>query len=160
MGEEVAKLKNSGSADTCSQMARLSVYQAVGGFDNQFRRLQDTEIAIRWGKLDGHFVGVAEALVEQEMTGTTEKSADMLYRYKRMLFNKHRAIANTARQYRFCLQLIKVKYLWLKKEAPQFLPNLLFLFFAHPIFTMLYFIRSVPNLKGYFSFRRLLQKIQ
>jgi hypothetical protein len=139
------RIENAGGWATCSQMARLSVYQAAGGFDGEFRRMQDMELAIRWAKMGCHFVGVSEPLVEMEMTATSDKNADMRYKCKVRLFNKHRNIMNTSGQYQVFCRWEKVKYFFLIKKYLFFLFNLLTLFFAHPNFTILNLIRTIQN---------------
>ena len=62
-----------GACPTCSQMARIGTYRAVGGFDPQLRRGEDTDFAIRLALAGGHFVGIAEPLVTQWMTRTSGK---------------------------------------------------------------------------------------
>ena len=70
-----------GACPTCSQMARLSTYKLVGGFDPSFRRGKDTDSNIRLSQAGGHFVGLAEPLVIQSMTKTSEKSLQDEYHY-------------------------------------------------------------------------------
>ena len=59
-----------GACPCCSQMARLSTYRLVGGFDPQLRRGEDTDFNIRLALAGGHFVGIGQPLVVQSMTLT------------------------------------------------------------------------------------------
>ena len=38
-------------------MARVQTYKFVGGFDNSFRRSEDTELNIRLASFGAHFIG-------------------------------------------------------------------------------------------------------
>src|SRR5262245_15027814 len=69
-----------GGCPTCSQMARLSTYDIIGGFDPLMRRCSDTDLAIRLAMRGAHFVGIARPLVIQTMTKTSEKSLAEEYR--------------------------------------------------------------------------------
>jgi glycosyltransferase involved in cell wall biosynthesis len=70
-----------GACPTSSQMARLSTYRALGGFDPELRRSEDTDFNIRLAAAGGHFVGIGRPLVIQTMTRTSEKSLAEEYRY-------------------------------------------------------------------------------
>ena len=45
-----------GSTATCSQMSRLGTYKALGGFDEDFRRSEDTEFNVRAAIYGAHFL--------------------------------------------------------------------------------------------------------
>ena len=70
-----------GACPTCSQMARLSTYKIVSGFDSKFRRGEDTDLIIRLAINGTHFIGIQEALVEQTMTISPDKSVDIDFKY-------------------------------------------------------------------------------
>lgn len=63
-----------GSCATCSQMARISVYTRLGGFDPSLSRAEDTDLNIRCALQGGAFAGVAAPLIRQAMTTGVEKS--------------------------------------------------------------------------------------
>src|SRR5262245_22040557 len=54
-----------GACATCSQMARVSTYAIVGGFDPALARSSDTDLNIRLAQAGAHFVGIAQPLVMQ-----------------------------------------------------------------------------------------------
>ncbi|MFW8744739.1 glycosyltransferase family 2 protein [Mesorhizobium japonicum] len=154
-----APLKNgNGSCPTCSQMARLSTYRSVGGFDPLLRRGEDTDFNIRIAIAGGHFVGIESALVIQNMTKTSDKSLFEEYRNNLILLEKHKSIIEAEGQYSFCREWLDIKFLWLDKKYFQFGHKLLALFFHSPLITIKRLRRSVPNFglnQAFSKFHRL-----
>jgi glycosyltransferase involved in cell wall biosynthesis len=146
-------LKNAGASPTCCQMARLSTYRILRGFDPEFRRCEDTELSIRLGKMGGCFLGIAAPLVKQTMTKTPEKNLQEEYIYNNMMLKKHRDIMNE-KQYVFCCQWIDIKFTWLKKDVQNFLKKLFFISIQHPVLTGIRFINALPNIKINMARRR------
>lgn len=62
-----------GSCAACSQLARRRTYLDVGGFREELRRSEDTELNIRLALAGCAFAGIAEPLVVQTMTTGAEK---------------------------------------------------------------------------------------
>lgn len=134
-----------GSCPTCSQMARLTTYNAVGGFDPILRRGEDTDFVIRIANAGGHFVGLREPLVVQNMTKTSEKSLLEEYRNNIILLKKHRSIIEAKGEYLFCLRWLDIKFSWLNRRYLDFLWKILLLFMFYPILTIRRLKRSIPN---------------
>ena len=59
-----------GSIATCSQMGSKKTYLSVGGFDESFRRQEDTDLNIRLAFVGCHFIGINKPLVTQYLTAT------------------------------------------------------------------------------------------
>lgn len=134
-----------GSCPTCSQMARLSTYRSVGGFDPALRRGEDTDFNIRLAIAGGHFVGIGSPLVNQYMTKTSDKSLCEEHRNNVILLEKHRSIIEAEGQYVFCRGWLDVKFLWLDKKYSLFGYKLFTLFFHFPLITTKRLSRAVPN---------------
>ena len=135
-----------GACPTCSQMARLSTYKLIGGFDPSFRRGEDTDFNIRLAQAGGHFVGIAEPLVIQNMTKTSEKSLRDEYYYMQRLLHKHREFIEQYGQFDFSLIWLDLKQAWLKNQRLTFVKLLFRLSLAHPVLTMRRLIFSLPNI--------------
>lgn len=135
-----------GACPTCSQMARLSTYRLVGGFDPILRRGEDTDLTIRLAQAGGHFVGIAQPFVIQWMTKTTEKSLAEEYRNLMLLMEKHRPIMERAGQYRFCRQWMNVKQDWLEGRRGAFVAALLGLAMRYPLLTGRRMLMALPNI--------------
>ena len=141
-------LKNAyGACPTCSQMARLTTYHLLKGFDSDFRRSEDTDFNIRLAKVGGHFVGVEQPLVLQYMTKTSEKNLDEEHRYTRMLLDKHRDIPDRYGLYAFCNRWIDAKQAWLERKIPSFIFTMSSLFISHPLLSFSRLYSSIPNIE-------------
>jgi len=143
-----------GACPTCSQMARLSTYHLVGGFDPQLRRGEDTDFNIRLAELGGHFVGIGQPLVTQTMSPTSEKSLAEEYRNMRILLEKHRALMDSLDQYEFCLRWLDAKQEWLANRPTAFMKKLSFLAFRHPLLTVQRLALALPNMGSNRAFSR------
>lgn len=135
-----------GACPTSSQMARLSTYRALGGFDPSMRRSEDTDFNIRLAGAGGHFVGIGRPLVIQTMTRTSEKSLAEEYRYMLLLMEKHRAIMDREGQYLFCRRWIGVKQAWLEGRHMAFVLALASLALRHPVLTARRLALALPNI--------------
>ena len=135
-----------GACATCSQMARISVYRELGGFDSEFRRVEDSDLAVRLAKSGGHFVGVAEPLVEQNMTRTADKSLSSERAFAQLLLEKHRDVADRHGLYGFCRRWIDMKHDWLEGRRAAFTARFLTLAARHPFRTARRLALAVPNL--------------
>lgn len=135
-----------GACPTCSQMARLSTYRLLGGFDPALRRGEDTDFNIRLAEAGGHFVGIGRPLVIQTMTKTSEKNLAEEYRNLLLLMEKHRAIMERAGQYEFCRQWIDAKQAWLEGRRAAFVLALSSLVVTHPILTGRRLAIALPNI--------------
>jgi glycosyltransferase involved in cell wall biosynthesis len=143
-----------GACPTCSQMARLSTYRNLGGFDPTLRRGEDTDFSIRLAEASGHFIGLAQPLVIQRMTKTSEKSLAEEYHNLLLLMEKHRPIMDRVGQYGFCRRWLQVKQAWLEGRRSTFLLILLSLLLAHPFLTSRRLALALPNIRLNKAFSR------
>ena len=140
-------LKNGyGACPTCSQMARMAVYKAVDGFDEELRRSEDTDLNIRLAYSGGHFVGISSPLVIQTMTKTTEKNIEDEFNNTQILFFKHRDFMQRHGQYEFCKQWLEIKYSFLKKNNTKFFLSILSLFIRYPLCTLKRILMAIQNI--------------
>jgi glycosyltransferase involved in cell wall biosynthesis len=142
-------LKNGyGAMATCSQMARRSVYQNLGMFDESLRRSEDTDLNIRLALEGGHFVGIAEPLVTQTMTLTTEKHLAEERSCTLKYIAKHKAFLDQAGSYDFCHRWIDAKFDLLERKRVEFLAKFLKLLFYFPVATLKRFYGSLSGVRG------------
>lgn len=135
-----------GACPTCSQMARLSTYRALGGFDPALRRSEDTDFNIRLAEAGGHFVGIGRPLVTQVMTKTSEKSLAEEYRNTLLMMEKHRAGMEREGQYEFCRRWIDVKQAWMERRRGAFLTGMVSLALMHPLLVWRRMACAMPNM--------------
>ena len=143
LGERVEG--GSGACPTCSQMARLSTYKSLGGFDPAFRRSEDTEFNVRVALAGGHFVGVGEPLVTQTMTKTSEKSLEDEHFFTKKLVYKHRSFIEQHGSFKFCLAWLDLKQALLTRQRVSFLSKLIWLLARFPILSMRRLVCAIPN---------------
>jgi glycosyltransferase involved in cell wall biosynthesis len=138
-------IDGSGACPTCSQVARVSTYRALGGFDESLRRGEDTDLVIRLALAGGHFVGISSPLVTQVMTRTSEKSIADEHRSFVRIMEKHRDFIAANGNYEFCCRWIQVKYAWLARQWRLCLPQMLGLMLRHPLLTAQRIREALPN---------------
>lgn len=131
-----------GACATCSQMARLSTYKSLGGFDPSFRRSEDTELNIRLGRAGAHFVGIGEPHVVQTMTQSSEKTIAEECRCTLMYLDKHRDLFDSGSQLSFCRRWVTSKYAWLQGRPWSALFGFGLLMLRHPVFFTRRFLSS------------------
>lgn len=121
-----------GACPTCSQMARTSTYNLVNGFDQNFRRSEDTELNVRLALVGAHFVGIAEPLVVQTMTKSSEKSLRDEHTYLMLMLEKHASYIRQHGQIGFVRQWATLKYQWLTRQYFSFIRSLVVVSVRYP----------------------------
>ena len=144
-----------GSMATCSQMARINTYRNLQGFDEDFRRSEDTEFNVRAAISGAHFVGLKEALVMQTMTLASDKTLadECLYTFK--LVEKHKNFIDKHYSYPFNTNWLIAKYDFLQKKKGVFAAKMLGLFIRHPFLTLQRLSWAMPNISFNIKFSRL-----
>jgi GT2 family glycosyltransferase len=79
-----------GMLGSCTLMARRSTLEAVGSFDQSFRRSAEIDFAVRASLQGAHFIAVNEPLVTQYKTAGNEKSGNIPLEYALKLRYKYR----------------------------------------------------------------------
>lgn len=134
-----------GACPTCSQMARLSTYRCVNGFDPSLRRGEDTDLNIRLALAGCHFAGIGEPLVTQRMTRTSDKSLAEEHRNMLYMMDKYRALMEEAGEYVFCRGWQDARYAWQTGRRFDFAAQMLGLGLRHPVLTLRRAALALPN---------------
>ncbi len=127
-----------GSAATCSQMARISLYRQLGGFDENFRRVEDTELAVRAALQGHHFISLNSPLVTQTMTLSPDKQLSNELHFNLLLLEKHKNFivkSGSNRVYLFSKSWIELKHDLLSRRNFKFFTKLFLLCISHPMLT-------------------------
>ncbi len=149
-----------GSCATCSQMGRTDLYRMLGGFDPIFRRCEDADLAIRLAIEGGHFVGIADPLVVQKMTPTSDKTLDQLRVFMLMLLEKHEYFFESKASYQFCRDWTDLKCDWLGNDRIPFASKLAVVGFRYPVLTAKRLMMALPNFFGNRAFRLFQSEVE
>lgn len=122
-----------GAAATCSQMARLRVYRALGGFDETLARSEDTELNLRAALAGAHFPGISRPLVRQAMTLGAEKNPRRERDAMLALLAKHGHHPRVAAWYRFNVLWCHAKTAYAEGDRVRALLQVGRLAIRHPI---------------------------
>ena len=97
-GEEVAeylfgfpvdKIKTWGMFGSCTLIARKSVFNKIGPFDESFRRSAELDFAIRAAFAGAHFIAVNESLINMHKTKSSDKAGNIPLIYSLKLRKKY-----------------------------------------------------------------------
>ena len=157
MGEPLAG--GYGACATCSQMARTTTYRQLGGFNPALRRCEDFDLAIRLACAGGHFPGLPETLVRQQMTPSSEKSLIDLEEFTLLTFKAHRDLFDSEDQYKFCLEWIRFKFSVLAGNKRKALLHCLRASAANPGEVIIRLKRALPNWRRNQVFARFVQQV-
>lgn len=78
-----------GLAGTGTMMAESVLLRELGGFDENFRRCEDTDLIIRHAKRGGVSVSVPDPVIRQNVTLTEDKIGGLDNKYQMALIEKH-----------------------------------------------------------------------
>jgi glycosyltransferase involved in cell wall biosynthesis len=147
-----------GACATCSQMGRTTTYQQLGGFMESLHRCEDFELVLRLAKAGGHFPGIADPLVRQEMTPTSEKNLYTLERFNLLAMTAHRDVFDSEAQFNACCHWIRFKYSLMAGDNLKTLRRLIRATSENPAHVVLRLMRAVPNLRGTIRFATFIRK--
>ena len=136
-----------GACPTCSQMARLTTYHKLNGFDESLLRSEDTDFSIRAAERGATFVGVKKPLVHQIMTNGSDKNLKLETQNWLYLLGKHRPIIERKMNFRFAIAWLELRHEWLEKNHVSFLSRLFILMIAFPLPTLRKAYLALPNLR-------------
>ena len=134
-----------GACPTCSQMARTQTYKVLGGFDQNLRRSEDTELSIRAAENNVRFIGIREPLVHQRMTHSADKNLEIETKNSLYVFTKHRDIIERRMSFSFAINWLYLKHNWQAQSYKKFTLILFKLFISAPFRTLRKLYLSMPN---------------
>ncbi|PZO82076.1 MAG: glycosyl transferase, partial [Micavibrio aeruginosavorus] len=105
-----------GSCANCARMGRTEIFRKFGGFDSTMRRAEDTDFSIRFALAGGHFIGIADPLVHQTMTGGAEKSVDAEEIAETKVFKKHEAFLRNIGWHDFVRDWMAIRYAYFRNQ--------------------------------------------
>ena len=130
---------------TCSLMAKTDVFHQLGGFDQDFRRVEDMDFAVRLALRGGHFIGCSEMLFTQYATQGTDKSAACNFEAENKLLDKHQKYLEKLKRYRYAKNWFLVRYCHFSGDRIGMLRALITAWFQNPILITRHFLSSAPR---------------
>ncbi|MDH3199067.1 MAG: glycosyltransferase [Candidatus Krumholzibacteria bacterium] len=156
-GQDVARLillgkpagGGRGVCPTSSLMARREVLGSVGGFDEDLRRHEDTDLNLRLALQGAHFAGLSDPLVKQTMTFTRDKTVLAERQSAFHLLEKHEEVLRRWQWYEFSYLWCEMKFAWLEGGLKTALPIAARMFLASPGKMARKALWALPNRKHY-----------
>ena len=118
---------------TCALFARTTTFAAVNGFDDNLRRVEDADFAIRLSLIGGHFIGTSESLFVQYSTNAPDKSYEKNLAAEQLIARKHRIFLESINRYYYALHWPRLRYWHFKRQYGQFMTELLGLLLRYPL---------------------------
>lgn len=130
---------------TCALMARKSTFSAVGGFDENLRRVEDVDFAIKLALKSGHFIGCVERLFIQKATVAADKSEIKNFEAELYLVEKHSNYLKQNGRYDYARDWFKIRYLHFTKQRCKFIISIILFILRFPMLAPRHIIQSAPN---------------
>ena len=137
----------------CALMARKSTFEAVGGFDQAFRRVEDVDFAIRLALSEGHFIGCPQPLSIRHATEASDKAPAMNLEAEIQLADKHKHYLQSVGYYDYAKRWPLSRYYHFMGQHWSMLLALLALFVRYPLKVTGHFLQTAP--RRFFHERRM-----
>jgi glycosyltransferase involved in cell wall biosynthesis len=130
---------------TCALMARRSTLEMAGGFDAEFRRVEDVDLAVRLALAGGHFIGCPEPLFIQHATEGRDKAPEKNLEAELKLAEKHKDYLQSVERYNYSRQWPRIRFYHFNHQHVRMFLALFHLFFRHPIHVLRHFLNTGPK---------------
>lgn len=140
---------------SCSLMVRKKTLTDAGGFDENLRRVEDADLAIRLALRGAVFTGCKKQLFAQYSTSGDDKTPQRNYESEILIIEKYRYYLESKGAYFYATHWKKIKYGYFSKNYLGLFWNGMILFIIHPIRLSVHLKRSALNrLKHDFKINR------
>lgn len=130
---------------TCCLMARTAVLKQVGGFDKNFRRVEDLDLSIRLALADASFIGCKDILFIQHATAGNDKTSDKNLKAELQLAEKYKDFLKDRGMYFYAKTWPKIRHYHFSKQYGRFFLTLLTLVIAYPVKTITHLFDTGPK---------------
>ena len=137
---------------SCALMASKETFIAVGGFDVNFRRLEDVDFAIKLALTGGHFIGCSETLLIQHATQAPDKAPEKNLQAEQALAKKYREYLETRHRFDYAWRWPLLRFYHFKRRYFLLAWHLGLLLLRHPLTVIKHALQTFP--------RRLLHDIR
>lgn len=130
---------------SCSMMGHKSVFEKVGGFDENFRRIEDSDLCIRLGLAGVHFIGCPEEIILQYASDGGDKNAQAGYDAEIRLIEKYKGILASHDLYDYAKDWANVRFYHFEGKKKAAFLQMLKMAFKYPALTIKRFLRAAPR---------------
>lgn len=134
-----------GGTPSCSLFIARKLLDKVGGFDEDFVRVEDAELAIRLGYLDVHFIGTREKIFIQHATVGQDKTPEKNRDAEIKMAEKHKEYLLRIKRYNYARLWPELRYCHFTRHYIKFFVILIRLFLQYPIPIIRHFCATVPK---------------
>jgi glycosyltransferase involved in cell wall biosynthesis len=130
---------------TCALMARLSTFRAVGGFDDNLRRVEDVDFAVRLALAGGHFIGCSARLLLQHATVAADKTPRTNLEGELRLIEKYAKYLKERNRYDYARKWFHIRFYHFSNQRLKFLTALAMFLLRYPFSGIRHLMRSFPR---------------
>lgn len=128
----------------CAFMARTETVLSLGGFDEDLRRVEDVDLAIRLALSGGWFIGCVEVLYLQFATDGFDKTPLKNLEAELVLTDKYADHLNRSGSLRYAKDWFHIRYYHFTKKRIKFCLALLWFLMRFPLRGSRHLLRSGP----------------
>ncbi len=129
----------------CSLMARTSTFKTVGGFDIEFRRVEDIDFAIRLALLGGHFIGCHESVFTQKATVAPDKTPKKNLESELKLIDKYANYLKSKERLSYAHNWMYIRYYHFSGQRLRFIYYLIRFIVKFPLPAIKHILNSAPK---------------
>ena len=130
---------------TCALFARVTTFKFLGGFDDNFRRVEDVDFAVRLALAGGHFIGCPEKLYVQYATTSSDKTPQKNLEAELQLVEKYSLYLTKIKRYGYARAWFKIRFYHFTRQRGKFFIALFYFLLKHPISGFKHLFESAPN---------------
>jgi glycosyltransferase involved in cell wall biosynthesis len=130
---------------TCALMLRRNLFEQFGGFDEELRRVEDGDLAIRIALNGGHFIGCKEALFLQHSTVSSDKTPKKNLDSELKIINKYSEYLHKKSLYFYATHWVRLRFFHFNKRRGLFFYTLIRLLLLNPLRTIKHLLMSSPK---------------
>lgn len=133
-----------GATPSCSLMMRRKDLQELGGFDQNLRRVEDLDLAVRFALSGGHFISTRNILLTQHATWAGDKTADANVAAEQAIAEKHQDYLKSKNRYYYALKWPQLRYFHFTRHYKSFALLFLKLWIRYPFSVTKHILKTGP----------------
>lgn len=130
---------------SCSLMIKTADIKKLGSFDEDLRRVEDVDLAIRASLAKSIFIGTKKKLFIQYSTEGPHKTAKINFDYELKIIHKNKKFLKEKNRYLYSCLWTRIRFLHFQKRHFAFFFLLLFFLMCFPLSGSYHALRSLPQ---------------